>query len=179
MALIGIVMFFLVGDLVLRLIEGSRYTDPLTDACCYSILIGLVVVTGYFTMRYWRHLLALSIADDPAYRTFSVAEPGEMLDVIENGLKFLYLEHSRLDPPGLAFTNRQRFPKNLQGMFRVRDPDLAIVVYTSAKKGTGRYLSDVMVGPVNDGNAAKVLSILQAIDERTVAGRPALNIRTG
>ena len=178
MVLLGIVMFFLVTDLVLRLMGEYRYSDLSLDMCCYSVLVGIAVLLGLVTIRFWRHFLALSIANDPVYRTFSVAHPREMLDVVEAGLKGLFLDHDRFDPPGRAYTNRERFPRNLQGMIRVNDPDLAIVVYTSSIKGTGRYLSDVLVGPVNAGNASQVANILRAIDDRTLHGRPVLNIRS-
>jgi hypothetical protein len=178
MAILAIVLFLLLGDIIVNLMGYDRYRSAELDVCCYSVLTGLAIVFGFIALRTYRRFLALSIADDPVYRTFTVKDRGEMVDVVDNGLKALHMDVTRFDPPGPAYTDRERFPKSIQGMFRVRDPDLAIVVHTGSKRTDGFYRSDVIIGPVNEGNRTEVARVLQAIDERWTSGRPALNIAT-
>ena len=124
MALLAIVLFFLIGDVMLLLASGDRFIDEEEYACCYSIGIGLAIVLAFIAFRHYRHHLILSIMDDPVYRTFMVSSPHEMVDVVDNALDALEMEHTRMDPPGRAFTNIRRFPRNLAGMFRVHDPPI-------------------------------------------------------
>ncbi|UCC93837.1 MAG: hypothetical protein JSW25_03990 [Thermoplasmata archaeon] len=178
LVLLGVVLFFLLGDIALNLAGYDRYSSLGLDVCCYSILAGIAVGLGFAAMRYYRHYLALSLTDDSVYRRFRVKERDELLDVTENAIKALHFDHTRFDPPAPTYTNLKRFPKNLMGMFRIREPDLAIVVYTTAIKGDASFNSDVIVGPVNGENRAEVGRILRAIDERKTVGRPPLNIKT-
>jgi len=177
-ALLATVLFFLLGEAMVVLVEGGGYIDGASYACCYSVGAGVSIVLGYIALRYYRHHLILGIADDPVYKGYRVTDPADLMKVIDDALGALSVEHVRLDPPGPAYTERRRFPRNLRGMYRVSDPDLVIVVYSSALKGDVTYRCDVIVGPVNDTNRSQVAEVLRAVDEGRTVGRPALNVRT-
>ena len=179
MALLSIVLLFLVGDVLMLLADGSSYINEGIYVCCYSLGAGLAIMLGLSALKHYRHHLALSIADDPVYRTFVVSSPEEMMKVIDNALDALHIEHRRMDPPASAYTDANRFPRHIRGMFRVSDPDLAIVVYTGAARADGSFRSDVVVGPVTGDNLSEVTEILRAIDERKSGRRPHLNVRWG
>ena len=177
-SLLGIVMFFLLGDLLLNLAGYSHYSDMGVDVYCYSMLVGLAIILGFGAIRYYRHILALGLVDDSVYRSFLVTSKGKMVDVTDHALKALHMDYSRFDPPAPAYTNSRMFPKNLMAMFSVRDQGLSIVVYTGSIKGNTTYRSDVIVGPVHPNNITVVGSILKAIDDGKEMVRPPLNIRT-
>ncbi len=179
MALLSFVLLFLIGDMLLMFGDTVRYIDEGTYVCCYSIGIGIAIVLGLSALKQYRHHLALSIAEDPVYRTFAVSSPQEMMKVVGNALSSLNIAYRRLDPPAPAYTDAKRFPKHIRGMFRVSDPDLAIVVYTGAARADGSFRSDVVVGPVTQENLSQLSDILRAIDERRNEGRPDLNVRWG
>jgi hypothetical protein len=63
-------------------------------------------------------------------------------------------------------------------MFRIRAPDLAVVVYVGHKRSSSSYRCDVVLGPAHGENRSEVERILQAIDERKTVGRPVLNVKT-
>jgi len=181
MILLGIVMFFLVGELLLLLDVFPLYTsysDLGVEAFCFSVLAGLAIIFGFGAIRYYRHILALGLVDESVYRIFTVFSKGKMVDVTDNALKALHMDYSRYDPPAPAYTNSRMFPKNLMAMFTVRDQGLSIVVYTGSIKGDTTYRSDVILGPVHPINKTVVRSILKAIDDGEEMVRPPLNIRT-
>ena len=181
MSLLGIVMFFLVGELLLLLDMFPSYTsysDLGVDAYCFSVLAGLAIILGFGAIRYYRHILALGLVDESVYRIFTVFSKGKMVEVTDNALKALHMDYSRYDPPAPAYTNTRRFPKDLMAMFSVRDQGLSIVVYTGSIKGDTSFISDVIVGPVHPNNTTVVGSILKAIDDGKEMVRPPLNIRT-
>jgi hypothetical protein len=179
MALLSFLLLFVLGDIILLFAEDYRYIDEGLYVQCYSVLTGLAILLCLSALRYYRHHLALSIADDPVYRTFIVSSPEEMMKVVDAALGALHIEKRRMDPPARAYTNARRFPKHVRGMFRTSGPDLAIVVYAGKARADGSYKSDVVVGPVTEDNLPEVTKLLQAIDERRTVGRPDLNINWG
>jgi hypothetical protein len=178
LVMLGVVSSFLVVEIVSLLVHGYRFIDEEVYFCCYSVMVCLAVVLGLFASGYYRHHLALSVADDPVYRTFRVGHQGVMVDVVDRAVNALDLEHVRVDPPGRAFSEGRSFPRNIQAMFRVRDPDVVIVVHSSTVRKDGGFLSDVILGPVGQDNLSEVSRMVRAIDHGRTKVRPALHVRT-
>lgn len=179
LVLLGIVLFFLIGDLAIRAVYfDSVYWGVWPfDLCCYSILIPLTVLLASAVVRRYRHLFFLGIDKRAVYKRFRVVMPDTMAVVVEGALGSLGLEYMRIDPHADRETSLPNLLRNVVAGFSLVEHDIVTLVHVEKRKRWKHYESEVLLWPAVPENASVMRRIMKAIDEGFSSPEPDLRDR--
>jgi hypothetical protein len=152
----------------------STYTKVLLMApnvLSHLVLNGCMVMSALLAIglsigaiRYYRHFHALSLVLSSYHMTIRVDDPQRMSIMVEEAIGSAGMFPLPVCGPDSPRAGGRMLPRGIQGMFRIRESDLTFIIHSSAVQEDGRFINDVILGPVRQDNLADAVLLVRSVE---------------